>query len=84
MHINPEDAVQGFQDLKAKTLIPMHFGTFDLSDEPFGEPLRRLEACNPAGLRVLGVGENYFLPTINPKPVSIRMKKEAISAFHSN
>lgn len=40
VHTNPEEAVQIFNDLRAKTLIPMHYGTFDLADEPLGEPLR--------------------------------------------
>ena len=64
-HLNPEEAVQAFRDLQARTLVPMHYGTFDLSDEPPGEPLRRLRAAVAAGgldasLRVLDVGE--FLP----------------------
>lgn len=42
-HNNPEDALQAFQDSKAQTLIPMHYGTFDLSDEPPSEPLKRLK-----------------------------------------
>ena len=37
-HMNPEEALKAYKDLHAKTLIPMHFGTFDLSDEPLGEP----------------------------------------------
>jgi len=41
-HNSPEDAMQGFVDSKAEYLIPMHFGRFDLSDEPPGEPLRLL------------------------------------------
>ncbi len=41
-HNNPEDAVQAFVDSKAKFLIPMHYATFDMSDEPPSEPLRRL------------------------------------------
>jgi L-ascorbate metabolism protein UlaG (beta-lactamase superfamily) len=41
-HNNPEDAVQAFIDSKAKFLVPMHYATFDMSDEPPGEPLRRL------------------------------------------
>ncbi len=41
-HNNPEDALQAFQDAKAKYLIPMHFGRFDLSDEPLSQPLRLL------------------------------------------
>jgi L-ascorbate metabolism protein UlaG (beta-lactamase superfamily) len=39
-HLNPEEAVQAFKDMGAKNLIPMHYGTFDLSDEPLGEPIR--------------------------------------------
>jgi L-ascorbate metabolism protein UlaG (beta-lactamase superfamily) len=42
-HNSPEDAWQAFVDSKARYIIPMHYGTFDLSDEPPGEPLRLLE-----------------------------------------
>ena len=42
-HMGPTDAYAAFKDLNAKTFIPMHYGTFDLSDEPLGEPLRLLE-----------------------------------------
>lgn len=44
-HTGPEDALRAFDDLNAKTLIPMHYGTFDLSDEPVSYPeqvLRKL------------------------------------------
>ncbi len=41
-HNSPEDALRGFVDSKADYLIPMHFGRFNLSDEPPGEPLRLL------------------------------------------
>jgi L-ascorbate metabolism protein UlaG (beta-lactamase superfamily) len=34
--------VEAFHALQAKTLIPMHYGTFDLSDEPASEPARLL------------------------------------------
>lgn len=42
-HNTPAEAFQGFLDSKADVLIPMHFGRFDLSDEPPSEPLRLLE-----------------------------------------
>ncbi len=42
VHMNPEEALQAFQELRAKTMIPMHFGTFRLSYEPLDEPPRRL------------------------------------------
>ena len=42
-HMSPEAAYEAYQDLNAKHFIPMHYGTFDLSDEPLGEPRRWLE-----------------------------------------
>lgn len=42
VHMNPEQALQAFVELKARTMIPMHFGTFRLSYEPLHEPPRRL------------------------------------------
>lgn len=42
-HMTPEEATRAFIDLKAACLIPMHYATFDLSDEPISEPLRRLD-----------------------------------------
>lgn len=41
-HINPEEAVQAFEDVGAQYLVPMHWGTFDLNREPFREPPDRL------------------------------------------
>ncbi len=41
-HNSPEDALQAYKDAKADYLVPMHFGRFDLSDEPPSEPLRVL------------------------------------------
>ena len=42
VHMNPEEAVQAFADLGAKVLIPMHYATFLLGNEPHDEPLERL------------------------------------------
>jgi len=42
VHMNPEQALQAFIELKAKMMIPMHFGTFRLSYEPLHEPPQRL------------------------------------------
>ena len=44
VHMNPEEAVKAFIALGAKTLVPMHYGTFRLSFEPMNEPLERLVA----------------------------------------
>lgn len=48
VHTSPEDALQAFLDLKAKKMIPMHYGTFRLSYEPMEEPLQRLRAAAAA------------------------------------
>lgn len=62
VHTNPQEAVQMFHDLKAKTMIPMHYGTFDLADEPLGEPYKLLSEMEKnkqinGTLRLLDVGE---------------------------
>jgi len=41
-HLAPEDALDALEALGAKTLVPIHWGTFNLSWEPFDEPPRRL------------------------------------------
>lgn len=43
-HLNPEESVQAFEDLNARLLVPMHWGTFELNREPFREPPGRLMA----------------------------------------
>jgi len=43
-HLNPEEAAQLFEELDARLMVPMHWGTFDLNREPFREPPDRLLA----------------------------------------
>lgn len=42
VHMNPEQALQAFVELRAQKMIPMHYGTFRLSYEPVTEPPIRL------------------------------------------
>jgi len=42
-HVNPEEGYQAFLDLGARTMIPMHWGCFDLTDEPADLAPRVLE-----------------------------------------
>jgi L-ascorbate metabolism protein UlaG (beta-lactamase superfamily) len=58
VHMNPEEAVRAFVDLGAKALIPMHYGTFPLGNEPHHEPVERLlmEADR------LGISEQVIIP----------------------
>jgi L-ascorbate metabolism protein UlaG (beta-lactamase superfamily) len=44
VHTSPEDALKAFEDLGAEWMVPMHYGTFWLSEEPLDEPLPRLLA----------------------------------------
>lgn len=44
VHMSPEDATRAFVDLGARQMIPMHYGTFKLSQEPVDEPVARLTA----------------------------------------
>lgn len=60
VHTSPEDAIQAFLDLKARYMVPMHYGTFRLSHEPMDEPLQKLEeAAGEKGIgdRVLALKE---------------------------
>jgi len=55
VHMNPEEAVQAYRDIQANgappAMVPIHWGTFKLTDEPMDEPVRRLnEAWRVAGL----------------------------------
>jgi len=55
VHMNPEEAVRAFQDSRAGcdegVMVPIHWGTFKLTDEPMDEPPRRtIAAWTAAGL----------------------------------
>lgn len=43
-HMSPEEATRAFVDLGARTFVAMHWGTFQLTDEPLDEPPQRLAA----------------------------------------
>ncbi len=59
-HMNPDEALSGAKILGAKKMIPYHYGTFKLSDEPIGEPhswINRLAEGKEIEIRVVDVGE---------------------------
>ena len=67
-HLNPEQAGRAFLALGAKTMIPMHWGTFQLTDEPLCEPAERLsewwrrqDSLHGRELRLMDVGETVVL-----------------------
>ena len=42
-HLDPRQALDAFADLRARIMVPIHFGTFDLAEEPLDEPPRMLD-----------------------------------------
>jgi N-acyl-phosphatidylethanolamine-hydrolysing phospholipase D len=44
VHTTPEEAVQTFLDVNARILLGIHWGTFDLAEEPLDEPPQRMLA----------------------------------------
>jgi N-acyl-phosphatidylethanolamine-hydrolysing phospholipase D len=62
-HVNPEEALQLFEEENARLMVPIHFGTFDLNREPFAEPpTRLLKAAVARGLEeriaILSAGQS--------------------------
>ena len=55
-HVNPMESVRIHQDVKAKRSIGVHWGTFQLTDEPLYQPPRDLAMARQA----LGVKEADF------------------------
>ena len=48
-HMDPEEAVRAAVDLRTRRAVAMHYGTFDLTDEPLDEPPRRFRAAAQSG-----------------------------------
>ncbi len=76
VHTSPEEAVRGFLDCGARTMIPMHYGTFRLGREPMDEPVQRLHAevarlGIEARVQVLEEGETLRVAVTQPlKPAA--------------
>ncbi|MEH7744788.1 MBL fold metallo-hydrolase [Neobacillus drentensis] len=65
-HISPEDSVKAFIELKAKSFVPMHYGTYRLADDTGPEALERLlrewekQELPKEQLKVLLLGETVI------------------------
>ncbi|EQA53037.1 MBL fold metallo-hydrolase [Leptospira kmetyi] len=58
IHMNPEKAVQAHVDLKAKRMLPVHWGTFNLAIHDWDEPIRRS----------VDAAKNLSVDLVAPKP----------------
>lgn len=70
VHMNPDEAVDAFRDLGARRLVPIHWGTFDLADEPVQEPGARLQTfASDQGLttkvNLLDIGERVEVASVS-------------------
>ena len=67
VHLNPEEAVQAYLDLQAQKFIAIHWGTFDLADEPLDWPPEHLRIAvdkkhlNPDNFLILNHGQAHIL-----------------------
>ncbi len=67
-HMDPREALQAFEDLGARYMLPMHWGTFDLTDEPVDEAPREFarileeRGADPERSPLLAIGQGWHLP----------------------
>ncbi|HEY4287609.1 MAG TPA: MBL fold metallo-hydrolase [Puia sp.] len=58
IHMFPEQTVQAAQELKAKKLLPVHWGKFSLALHPWNEPIKGMTAA------AVKVGQHFTTPLI--------------------
>jgi L-ascorbate metabolism protein UlaG (beta-lactamase superfamily) len=64
----PEEVVQAAEDLKARKLLPVHWGKFSLSLHAWNEPITRVvKEAKRKGMNVLHpmIGETVYLDKEN-------------------
>jgi L-ascorbate metabolism protein UlaG (beta-lactamase superfamily) len=69
IHMLPEETVQAAVDLKAKVLMPVHWGKFSLSLHPWNEPVERAtKEANRLNLKLATpmIGEPVFIDNLKP------------------
>lgn len=64
-HITPTESVMAANQLNSSIFIPMHYGTYDLADEPLSDPINAIHELNNSAelnnrLMELKVGELFY------------------------
>jgi L-ascorbate metabolism protein UlaG (beta-lactamase superfamily) len=70
IHLLPEETVQACIDLKAKVLMPVHWGKFSISLHPWDEPVKRLLVkANELNVKVTTpmIGEPVIVGSVYPE-----------------
>ncbi len=64
-HTNPQEALKAAKDLGVSSWLPIHYGTFDLSDEPIYMPkqtlIQNIKNENSVNTMIANVGERIVL-----------------------
>lgn len=65
VHMNPHDALNALQDLGSPLMVPIHYDTFPLADEEYGQALKELEKeqikLPDLRIKVMEIGEFLLL-----------------------
>lgn len=56
-HATPEQAIRMAEEIGAKKILPMHWGTFKLSQEPMDEPIQRFNQAMEGKLDKIAIQE---------------------------
>ncbi|MBX3723418.1 MAG: MBL fold metallo-hydrolase [Turneriella sp.] len=65
VHVSPDEAIRAYEDLSARKMLGIHWGTYDLADEDWDQPRREAMAAAKArgldlqGIKITGVGEDF-------------------------
>lgn len=70
-HMSPEDAIEAGRMLRAKAIVPIHWGAFKLSLEPMSEPVPRLRRAaekvrRSSTVNILSPGESVSVRGSDP------------------
>lgn len=69
-HVNPEQSMMLADQIGAKHILPMHWGTFIQSEEPTTEPIQRLKmglADNPDRIALEEIGQTWSLKGVEQR-----------------
>jgi L-ascorbate metabolism protein UlaG (beta-lactamase superfamily) len=72
VHMQPEQTIHAYLDLKGKHLLPIHNGTFDLAMHSWREPLERIVA----------LGEVRGISVLTPKMGESMNKLDSFASQH--